>query len=283
MRPSLLKHVVAIMRTTLGLTQKELADMAECSVPTIQSVELGRLKLSEALAQRLADHTGVDLGWLLRNDRSQPMVDGQERPYTRAQFEMYQAQRRYRKERPHDLAEELVDYLFLWVTFKRQMETLSWLLAHSYRRNTSRLCVYKCDIALRELGREFMTDLEPDEIKRLAEQDKKREDREAKGRRFFLGGVSELLLSFQAEIEREFKRRTKGNELMERLLRGPDLAKECLLEFKATEEDYHRKADASALAMLNEEAAAMAGAGGAPGKNGTKASKMRASKKRDGD
>ena len=143
--------------------------------------------------------------------------------------------------------------------------------------------VYKCDMALRELGREFMTDLAPDEVERLAEQDRKREDREAKGRRFFLGGVSELLLNFQGEIAREFKRRTKGDELMERLLRGPDLAKECLLEFKAAEEAYHRKAEAAALVLLKEEAAAMAGAGAALGKPGTKASKKRASRRRGGD
>jgi transcriptional regulator with XRE-family HTH domain len=243
MRPSSLQHVVAILRTTAGLTQKELADLAGCSSPTIQSVEIGRLQLSEALAQRLADHTGVPVGWLLRNDTRQPIQDRRGRPYTRATYEQWQAQRRFRLAPTGGLAEELVDYLFLWVTFKRQLGLLATILAHAYRRKASRLCAYKCDLALEKLSAEFVRDLQEDEAARLAEQDRQTAETRTRRGLFFLSGLPEQLLGFQAEIDREFQRRMKVGPGVKAL---PDLraTRACLREFQAMNERYRRAAEA---------------------------------------
>lgn len=58
--------------------------MVGCSVATIQSIEVGRLKLSESLARRIAMATGADENWLLKNDVSDPMPP---RPFYMANVE----------------------------------------------------------------------------------------------------------------------------------------------------------------------------------------------------
>jgi len=68
MRRSPLKHPLAILRTTIGLTQKEMGDLVGRAARTIQSVELGNLPLSEDLAMSIAQATGIDAGWLLENN-----------------------------------------------------------------------------------------------------------------------------------------------------------------------------------------------------------------------
>jgi transcriptional regulator with XRE-family HTH domain len=77
-------HALAILRKNLGLRQPELAEMLGCSVATIQSIEVGRLKLSESLASRISAATGCDRDWLLRNDVSEPMPP---RPFNMANVE----------------------------------------------------------------------------------------------------------------------------------------------------------------------------------------------------
>ena len=59
MRPSPQRHTLAVLRTLIGLTQKEMAQLLDCSTPTIQAIELGKLKLSLDLAQRVQFQTGV--------------------------------------------------------------------------------------------------------------------------------------------------------------------------------------------------------------------------------
>jgi DNA-binding XRE family transcriptional regulator len=76
MRPSPLKHPVAILRKVIGLGQKELADLCNCSTRTIQAVELVKLPLSESLATRIARATGARLEWLLAGDVSVPPTPG---------------------------------------------------------------------------------------------------------------------------------------------------------------------------------------------------------------
>src|SRR5947207_12261211 len=91
MRISPQRHALAVLRVLLGLTQKEMADLADCSVPTIQAVELGKLKLSVDLASRIHFKTGISPEWLLANDVSEPPVSSQGKPYTKAVFEQVQA------------------------------------------------------------------------------------------------------------------------------------------------------------------------------------------------
>jgi transcriptional regulator with XRE-family HTH domain len=91
MRVSPQKHTLAVLRILLGKTQKEMAGILACSVPTIQAVELGKLKLSEKLAGLTSLKTGISLAWLLKNDTTQPPVDVDGVDFTKAKFEEVQA------------------------------------------------------------------------------------------------------------------------------------------------------------------------------------------------
>ena len=66
-------NVLAILRKTLSLKQSELAELAGCSVSTIQAIEVNKLKLSGSLAARISVTAGVDMDWLLRNNVNEPM------------------------------------------------------------------------------------------------------------------------------------------------------------------------------------------------------------------
>ena len=86
MRLSPLKHPLAVLRTTLGLGQKELADKLGCSWRAIQSIELLDLKLSTKLAERLCDETCVNFNWLMGGDPAAPMIDESGMPYRKAAY-----------------------------------------------------------------------------------------------------------------------------------------------------------------------------------------------------
>ncbi len=66
-------NVLAILRKRLSLKQGELAELAGCSISSIQAIEVNKLRLSESLAARISVSTGADLNWLLRNDVNEPM------------------------------------------------------------------------------------------------------------------------------------------------------------------------------------------------------------------
>jgi len=91
MRTSSKKTTPAVLRSILGITDVEMAELLGCSPSTIHSVESGRLKLSESLALRMSLVTGVDLMWLLDGDTSKPPTcQYQRRPYSRSEFEDWQ-------------------------------------------------------------------------------------------------------------------------------------------------------------------------------------------------
>jgi len=99
MRLSPLKHTLAVLRTTIGLTQKEMGELVHRAARTIQAVELGQLPLSEDLALEIAEATGVDAGWLLENDPQSPPRKGMTAmgmgfgtgEFGRAEFEFHRA------------------------------------------------------------------------------------------------------------------------------------------------------------------------------------------------
>jgi transcriptional regulator with XRE-family HTH domain len=61
-------HVLRWVREQLGLTQFDVARMIGSSQPTVQSIELGRLKLSERLAYKLQARLGLSAKWLQANN-----------------------------------------------------------------------------------------------------------------------------------------------------------------------------------------------------------------------
>jgi transcriptional regulator with XRE-family HTH domain len=99
MRRSPLSHPLAVLRTTIGLTQKEMADLVGRVARTIQSVELNHLPLSQDLATAIAQATGVDAGWLLEGNPDTPPRKGLTAEnmgtaageYTRSDYEFHRA------------------------------------------------------------------------------------------------------------------------------------------------------------------------------------------------
>lgn len=91
MRPSPFRHTLAVLRTAIGLTQKEMATLADCSTPTIQAIELGKLKLSDKLGQLIARNTGASLTWLMANDTTRPAVNEEGNPIDKGTFEAFRA------------------------------------------------------------------------------------------------------------------------------------------------------------------------------------------------
>jgi transcriptional regulator with XRE-family HTH domain len=82
-------HVVAWVREALGLKQSELASLIGISRNTLQSIELGRLPLSERIAYRLSEQTGIRAKWLLDNELGDLPPDPAE---MRRKYEHAQAQ-----------------------------------------------------------------------------------------------------------------------------------------------------------------------------------------------
>lgn len=88
-----LKTLVTL-RKQLNLRQKELANKVGCSLDTIKSLEQGRLKLSETLAMKIYEATGIDPAWVAMNDPKKPPITfWKAEPYTRAVFEAIQGGR----------------------------------------------------------------------------------------------------------------------------------------------------------------------------------------------
>lgn len=148
MRPSPQRHTLAVLRTTIGITQKEMAAILECSTPTIQAVELGRLNLSEKLAGLVSHKTGINLAWLLTNDVNQPPVDVEGAPYTKALFEDYQALGLQQK---HPDLGALQALHSLTMNVRR----LCAIQFRAYKKDDSALCAYKLAKAFDELEKHF--------------------------------------------------------------------------------------------------------------------------------
>lgn len=99
MQRSPLLHPLAILRKTISLTQKEMGDLVNRAARTIQSIELNKLPLTEELALRIAEATGVDEAWLFAGDAKVPPVKGVtlinagkgDGEYTKADYEFYRA------------------------------------------------------------------------------------------------------------------------------------------------------------------------------------------------
>jgi DNA-binding XRE family transcriptional regulator len=148
MRISPQRHTLAVLRNISGLTQKEMAAILECSTPTVQAVELGKLNLSDKLAGLVTHKTGINLAWLLSNDVNQPPVDVDGAPYTKALFEDYQALGLQQK---HPDLGALQALHSLTMNVRR----LCAIQFRAYKNDDSALCAYKLAKAFDELEKHF--------------------------------------------------------------------------------------------------------------------------------
>jgi len=147
MRKSAQRHALAVLRLKLGLGQKELADLVECSRPTIQSIELGRLPLSDKLADRVSRETGVDLAWLKNNNVKKPPLDYEGYRYTRDVFERVQADSAMKDEHMSDAIARLALVM--------HTARLAGLLLAAYKSGEFSLCSYRLSKALDDLEERF--------------------------------------------------------------------------------------------------------------------------------
>jgi transcriptional regulator with XRE-family HTH domain len=91
MRHSPLRHPLAVLRQIIGLGQKELAQRVGKSTSTIQAIELGKLKLSEDLAAKIEEQTGVNSLWLLYGDPTNPIKNKSGARYRKDDYELARA------------------------------------------------------------------------------------------------------------------------------------------------------------------------------------------------
>lgn len=148
MRLSPQRHTLAVLRILINLTQKELAELAHCSRPTIQAVELGKLKLSFDLAQRIHLATGVSSEWLMADDVSQPPMATDGKPYTKAFFEQMRAELLSPKK------PGIREIAALWQAremFRKHVRILAVLYSEGYKRGKVPVVFYKSVMSSKEI------------------------------------------------------------------------------------------------------------------------------------
>ena len=150
MRPSPLRHPLAVLRQIIGISQGELAVLVGKSRATIQAVELRKLNLSEELGIKIALETGVSLRWLLDGDPAvAPWVESLLGPgaqqFTRESFERCRA-RRAIGEGP-----EMQPLVFPEITAARFIAIYEAALEHPDRN----LATYRISKFLEALEKEF--------------------------------------------------------------------------------------------------------------------------------
>ena len=91
MRKSTKQTTVAVLRSIIAVRVDEMAGILGCSIPTINSLEVGRLKLSDAMAQRIVHETGVSMEWLRDGDPTKTPVTIHGDPFTPELFDNTQA------------------------------------------------------------------------------------------------------------------------------------------------------------------------------------------------
>lgn len=142
------KHTLAVLRRTIGLEQKEMAELLGCSPATIQAVEYGKLPLSARLAERAALETGAGLDWLLDNHLKRGPVDSVGRPLTVQTFQETRAART----RPQDTGSDLDR---IREAYPFAIDVVGSILLKAFEAGRVDLYVYKLLSALQELGVEL--------------------------------------------------------------------------------------------------------------------------------
>ena len=104
MRPSKQKTPLARLRAMLTievgpkekmrvpLSQKDIAGWLGLSVYNVQSIETGRVRLTEQNAELIARQTSVDPDWLLAGDPAKPPITWDGKPFSQDCFDLQQIQ-----------------------------------------------------------------------------------------------------------------------------------------------------------------------------------------------
>ena len=68
------------------MRQEEFSELVGCARPTLQTIEHGRVQLSEEIAIRASVATGASVAWLLQNDLHAPIISRSGTPYGTEHF-----------------------------------------------------------------------------------------------------------------------------------------------------------------------------------------------------
>src|SRR5712671_4496043 len=141
------KSCLAIVRSVAEITQKELAEMVDCAPVTVQSIELGKLRLSQKLAKRIALQTGASLQWLSQNDYKVPPTSNRDhgQPYTKRIYQMTRAE-------ISDPRTDAADLVFAKGVLDSAAYELAAGFVTAYRRNQTVFFYYKLREFLEEFG-----------------------------------------------------------------------------------------------------------------------------------
>jgi transcriptional regulator with XRE-family HTH domain len=161
MRRSPKRHPLATLRLRLGLTQKEMGNLAGVAAVTIKKIETGQLGLSGKLAEHIAMVTNVDEEWLVSGDPKGEIIAEDGTPYTRAHFEDRQAMmfaRNLSKER------KMVEHEFTPEVLALALGKIYGMIQDGHAKGRFVWTIYKIQMALlaveRELGRDENCDWE---------------------------------------------------------------------------------------------------------------------------
>jgi transcriptional regulator with XRE-family HTH domain len=144
----------------LGLTQKEMAELAGCATITVQSIETGKLALSGKLAEHISAITGVSEDWLVAGDPMAPMIAEDGSAYTRREFEERRAILFSRKLSTKRVAFE---HEFTPEVLALMLMKLYSIIQKGHEEKRFAWTIYKIQVGLEVLARELGIDEEGEE------------------------------------------------------------------------------------------------------------------------
>jgi len=100
---------LAIVRKEIGYTQAQFGELIGRAWPTVHAIERGKLRLTEEVAQKASEETGVSLKWLLEDDPQTPPYsewDFEPVPWNKEFFEKVQAMKQSYSEALPPFADE---------------------------------------------------------------------------------------------------------------------------------------------------------------------------------
>jgi transcriptional regulator with XRE-family HTH domain len=139
--------------------QLRFAALIGCSVHTLQSIETGRLKLSQELADRIARETGVGLRWLVDNNVKAPIArDFGPSPRSRGyqlnapyKFEDYE-RAQASKIKPDEFEAEVLSAVYAAVHFAPMLQAI---LFSAHKRGRFSVAVWKVLKLLSDCRKQF--------------------------------------------------------------------------------------------------------------------------------
>jgi hypothetical protein len=182
-----------------------MADLGECSRPTIQAIELTKLKLSEKLAVTLSAKTGVSMKWLMDGDVTAPPVDRANKPYTRETFE------RARAKDTSDPNRFSPDHFGIGSSVASCLPTIFRAALAAHRASDVQLFSYRLTSAISEVAGKYpgYEDLYAKWVERLTEASRENHREEAVAI-IYLDFVKALTAETNARIDRHEANRTKN-------------------------------------------------------------------------